>query len=113
MRTYDCKVNLGGEQANQVEMKGITAAEIMLLRSIHGSGGVEPIEAVVDRKMVKTDAQELRDRLIETYGFPAFASVFGSAYTVTFPDTIPGRGKAESKGKASGTADADLEEMVA
>lgn len=49
MQLYDCKVRLKGSLYNEVHKSGVSAAEIMLLRLIHG-GAVDDMDAVVEIK---------------------------------------------------------------
>lgn len=49
MQLYDCKVRLKGSLYNEVHKSGVSAAEVMLLRLIHG-GAVDDMDAVVEIK---------------------------------------------------------------
>lgn len=71
MDLYSCTVNLFSKNQNQVHKTDCTAAEIMLLRAIHGANheGVGGNEPVVNIKKTgeaqRTDAEE-RERLTGT-----------------------------------------------
>ncbi len=43
MRLYDCKVLLAGSRENEVRKSDVTAAEIMILRALHGEDSVTDI----------------------------------------------------------------------
>lgn len=45
MRMYNCHVRLGGSTTSEVPLNGISAAEIIVLRHIHGLDAVVRIEA--------------------------------------------------------------------
>lgn len=104
MKLFDCKVRLAGDVANEVLKRGISDAEITLLRAIHGNDAVvdvvdtkldalrhevvrdvnvslldaernKPIP-VVDGEVERTSAQE-RERLAFLYGERIVADVFG------------------------------------
>lgn len=105
MRLYNCTVRLGGSLYNEVPKTGVTAAEILLLRILHGNDGVAGIEEA--GKNAVGQAQE-RDRLVETYGAgiasarqlretpeQAIIGVFGLG--ARLPDEIPGAPKAKPK----------------
>lgn len=64
MRTYDCKVRLGGSRDNEVRKTAITAAEIQVLRLFHGDDAVEDIKAV---GTLKVPHGEVREHLFRTY----------------------------------------------
>jgi hypothetical protein len=67
MNLYKAHVNLGGEAANQVPKTNLTAAEIVVLRTIHGLESVNDIEKTGAAKKTHTDAAE-RNRLQMIYG---------------------------------------------
>jgi hypothetical protein len=105
MRLYNCTVRLGGSLYNEVPKTGVTAAEILLLRILHGNDGVANIEEA--GKNAVGQAQE-RDRLVEIYGAgiasarqlrelpeQAIVGVFGLGSRL--PDEIPGAPKAKPK----------------
>lgn len=65
MRQFACKVRLGGSLYNEVPKGEVTAAEIIVLRAIHGKEGVIDIKEV---EPVKRTSEEERARLISSYG---------------------------------------------
>lgn len=67
MQTYDCKVRLGDSVSNEVRKTDVTAAEVMVLRAIHGEGAVSDI---VKKKMDKRSHAEERKRLYAIYANP-------------------------------------------
>lgn len=64
MRLYDCKVMLSGSRDNEVRKEGVTAAEIMILRVLHGPDAVVDIQP---KEMDKRPHGEERRRLFEVY----------------------------------------------
>lgn len=64
MRLYDCKVLLGGSRDNEVRKTDVTAAEIMILRVLHGPDSVTEIEP---KGMDKRPHGEERKRLFSVY----------------------------------------------
>jgi hypothetical protein len=65
MEIYNCKVLVGGSRSNEVRKEAIPAAEIVLLRHIHGDDSVIDLAHVGTSDM--SDA-EVRDLLALTYG---------------------------------------------
>lgn len=79
MQLYNCKVRLHGSLYNEVRKDSITAAEIAVLRIIHGQEG--GIDAVTDiehtgRKNTSVTDAALRDYLNQEYG-PGLAAIDG------------------------------------
>ena len=64
MHTVNCLVNIGGDALNAVPKQGVTTAELMLLRVIHGDGAVHTIEVTGNPTTV---GAEERDRLWGKY----------------------------------------------
>lgn len=98
MQLYDCKVRLHGSLYNEVRKDAITAAEIQVLKVIHGmTSGVESVADIehVGEDRNRTDAQE-RESLMNRYatGLAAIESVkdlngiFGIGQPL--PNAIPG-----------------------
>lgn len=75
MQLYDCTVRLGGSMMNEVAMEATTAAQIMVLRSIHGEDAVVRIAA---KKMDKRSHREERARLNGLYGTKRVDDLFGN-----------------------------------
>jgi hypothetical protein len=65
MQIYSCKVLLGGSRDNEVRKSDVTAAEIMILRALHG-GDDFVTEIVPVSKETRSHAQE-RKRLWAIY----------------------------------------------
>lgn len=65
MKLYKCRVRLHGKVTNEVRKEEVSAAEIALLKHIHGADAVLDIEEHTE--VERTDAQE-RDRLAMIYG---------------------------------------------
>jgi len=64
MRLYHCHVRLGGKTSNEVPLFAITAAEIIVLRHIHGDDSVVRIEPAGE---YYANQFELRDQLRVKY----------------------------------------------
>lgn len=86
MMRYDCTVNLGGSVLNQVSKLGVSAAEVIILRTLHGG---DAVNRLVPIRNDKTPHAQERDRLDRLYG-PALGkltpaqsvtSLFGPAHT--------------------------------
>ena len=58
MITYSAKIRLGGLLTNEVRKDGLTAAEIILLRDIHGDDAV--IDIVETGKAISAESGKLR-----------------------------------------------------
>ncbi len=68
MNFYDATIRLQGDTAHEVNKKGLTAAEIMVLRRIHGLDAVVRIVPVPPSQAVLGRSQrEERDRLRKLY----------------------------------------------
>jgi hypothetical protein len=117
MKLYDCKVRLQGSLYNEVPKPGVTAAEIYLLRHIHGNDAVADITEA--GKNTATQSQE-RERLIEVYGeglrgqqinktspSQALAEIFGIAGRL--PEVIEGAAKAKPKTTAPVVEDPEID----
>lgn len=100
MQLYSCKVRLSGSLYNEVPKTDITAAEITVLRVIHGNDAVADIKATGSVK--RTDAEERGD-LTRRYGkalrafddIKSLNGIFGVAGAL--PKELPGVEKAEEK----------------
>lgn len=113
MRLYSCKVRLSGSLYNEVPKFDVTAAEVHILRLLHGNDSIANLEETGKNKIGQA---EERDRLIELYGpglsamrqlreMPnqAFAGVFGIGGRL--PEDIPGTPKAAPKVAAKAPVD--------
>lgn len=71
MQLYNCKVRLHGSLYNEVRKEDVTAAEIAVLRVIHGQvGGIDAVADIehTGRKNSNITEAWLRDYLTEEYG---------------------------------------------
>lgn len=67
MKTYNCKLRLAGAVTNEVQKAGVSAAEIEVLRELHGSDSIVDIKDAGDNK--RTSVQE-RAYLRQVYANP-------------------------------------------
>jgi hypothetical protein len=74
MKLYDCQVRLAGDLNCEVPKQGVTAPEVLVLRSLHGDDAVVDLVASGDRKVKQTDE---RMRLGEIYGHDKVVKLFG------------------------------------
>jgi hypothetical protein len=65
MKLYSCKVRLSGSLYNEVRKTDVTAAEIHVLRVLHGSDAVVEVFETGKNKMAQTGE---RDRIVFNYG---------------------------------------------
>lgn len=65
MQTANILLSLGGDHGNQISKFGVTAAEIAVLRAIHGDESVQDVEPTGD---VKRSNRQERERLVAIYG---------------------------------------------
>lgn len=79
MQTYSCKVRLAGSLTNEVRKSGLPAAEIVVLRLIHGADAVLEIRQDGDVKMTQ---EELRERIKRDYttGSPEVAKLLNQVF---------------------------------
>lgn len=115
MRLYSCTVRLSGSLYNEVPKTDVTAAEIFIMRVLHGEDAVVQVYETGKNKATQTDE---RARLEEVYGnglvaaqkartpHEAISAVFGIAGQL--PDDIPGAAKAPKPvAKVEAPAEAD------
>jgi len=107
MQTYDCKVRLGGELKNEVEKLECTAAEIMVLRHIHGSDAVVGLKK---RRMDKRPHLAERERLDSIYGRKATSAVLGVPGAI-MPVTLD-QGTEDALAAAANAREAEINEEV-
>lgn len=76
MQIFNCLVWLNGNgiRTTQVPKNGISAAEVMVLRKLHGFDAVVDIELIDDKKR---NIAEERTRLARTYGKKLIDQLFG------------------------------------
>lgn len=130
MQLYNCKVRLHGSLYNEVRKEAITAAEIAVLRAIHGqTGGIDAVTEIehIGRKDSSITDAYLRDYLSHEYSMGLAAieeikslnGIFGVAGQL--PDKIQGvehvtkaaydarKAKAAAKHNAAPVAPEDLD----
>lgn len=91
MQTANCLVAIGGDDGNKVPKYSVTAAEVAVLRLIHGEGSVSEIN--ITGTVERTHRQEI-GRLTEAYGrmegekrvSPAVSSLYPGAAARVFED---------------------------
>ena len=66
MITYSCRVKLGGKLHNEVRKNGVTAAEAVILKLLHGDESVDQFAAMNDDP--KRDNRSEMERLQLIYG---------------------------------------------
>lgn len=81
MQTANIMLALGGSMGNTIPKYGVTAAEIAVLREIHGEAAVFDIDPQAD---IQRTSREERSRLGEVYGKPPGSREL-SAVDVLFP----------------------------
>ncbi len=88
MKLYSCKVRLGGSVVNEVRKDSVLAAEIMLLRGIHGGDAVLEVRLDGEDKSIKQE--DAKARLMRDYveRSPEVARLFNAL----FPTVIMGGG---------------------
>lgn len=87
MKLYDCKLRLGGNVVNEVRKEKVSAAEVIIMRAIHGDDAVIEIVEVGEDK--RSDAEE-RDRLAAAlYDAEMLSKVFGIS-AIPLPQEVPG-----------------------
>lgn len=108
MRLFNCKVRLANSLYNEVERTGVTAAEIYILRAIHGSMaendvvGIDPASVVEIKpagNIQRSDTEErARLALIYTVGLKKFGHSMASLFGVgnPLPNTVDGDSHTES-----------------
>lgn len=74
MKLYECKLRLAGNPLDEVRRYDVTAAEITLLKDIHGA---DALAEVKESGTVERDADQERDRLEQVYGERRVVKVFG------------------------------------
>lgn len=93
MEIYDCKVLLGGSRDNEVRKRAITAAEVLMLKYLHGDDHVIEVKHVGTSEI---DNAQVRDMLALTYAdgadpktAPILREVFGPP-TMPLPTRVDG-----------------------
>lgn len=98
MRYYSANVNIAGDRNSVVRKTNLTAAEVMVLQSIHGSGEVYDISKQPQSGRDNTPHAEIKDHLMKRYGRvrtgpasdrrPVLVAVFPGWPNVTLPSDI-------------------------
>lgn len=82
MQTAHCLLSLGGDHGNSVMKYGVTAAEIAVLRAIHGDESIKDVEPAGD---VKRPHRVERERLLGIYGMAKIPDTKVSVVETMFP----------------------------
>jgi hypothetical protein len=82
MQTAHCLLSLGGDHGNTVMKYDVTAAEIAVLRAIHGDESVKDVEPAGD---VKRPHRVERERLLGIYGMAKIPDTKVSVVETMFP----------------------------
>lgn len=100
MKLYRAKVRLHGSPLDEVQKINLTAAEIRILKHVHGDdavvdtkeqgNGEEHTEGVILQSSVDRAADVERDRLEQVYGEKTVSEVFG-APVARIEDDVSGR----------------------
>jgi len=109
MHIYSAMVRPGGSLLNEIPKIGLSAAEIVVLRGIHGNDAVIKLQwSGSDRRKHAAE----RDRLVGLYGEKAFANVFGTGYSIKLPNELPDVPSEESADASSAEEDAEEQEAA-
>lgn len=76
MQVVNCSVRLGSNLNSVVRKTGVTVAEILVLRAIHGADSVVDIQRVMQDKRSRSDEM---DRLLSLYSASVVKGVFPGA----------------------------------
>jgi hypothetical protein len=79
MRYYDCNVRHKGSVTTVIPRAKVSAAEIAVLKAIHGDDAVVNVVAVGDKRMSQGHFQEY-ERLVAVYGEKKIKRIFGRGY---------------------------------
>lgn len=111
MKFYSGKLRLAGSVQNEVPKKDMSAAEVILLRHLHGDDAVVISKHEGDRRRSSNDE---RDRLIDLYGEKIVTEIFGPYFRELPPEVedieeqeeiIPTPKKRARKAKATEDSD--------
>lgn len=99
MQLYECTVRLNGQLTNEVHKTNVTAAEIAVLRALHGGpeSGVDVVIKIKPTGHANRDDTEERSRLQMVYGraiagdehLKSLQTILGH-HTAPLPQTVPG-----------------------
>jgi len=87
MQMYKATIRPGGQVTHEVPRDNLTAAEVILLRHIHGDDAVLHLGRTKTSTKFKRDAE--RDRLVAAYGDKPVAAAFGSSFGAGLPEEVP------------------------
>lgn len=87
MQTFDCKVRIGGSVLNEVRREGITAAEMLVLRAMHGDDAVLELSRAGDNPDLAVDGEY--ERLSHVYNAKIVREVFGVPFSARLPEDLP------------------------
>lgn len=76
MKLYDCKVRLHANPQDEVRRRKVTAAEIRVLRQMHGDDAV--VEIKETGEATARSVEQERDRLARLYTEPVVTKLFGA-----------------------------------
>jgi hypothetical protein len=74
MQVCECLVLIGGDIGNSVTKQDVTAAEIAVLRAIHGN---DAVRSIVIKDQIKVDHDNERERLALIYKDEIVMNLFG------------------------------------
>lgn len=74
MQVCECLVLIGGDIGNSVTKQEVTAAEIAVLRAIHGN---DAVRSIVIKDQIKVDHDKERERLALIYKDEIVIGLFG------------------------------------
>lgn len=115
MRLYDCHVRLGGKTSNEVPLFAITAAEIIVLRHIHGDDSVVRVEPAGETHV---NQFELRDQFRAQYERGEhqqglIVALLGPDHTNNLPDALDPRMEAQYREAAAAKEKEEAEKKAA
>lgn len=94
MYRYNIKLRIGGSVLNEIRCRNVCAAEIMILRKLHGSDAVcDIVELKNDSSPHRIEREKLKakyapDRIVEHRSRIRFEQMFGPEHT-RLPDRLP------------------------
>lgn len=109
MRRYDLKIRLSGSVQNEILKDKVPAAEVMLLRRLHGG---DAIVILKEWPSDKSEHDEVREELERNYSRAlekleptpmTFEQIFGPSH-IALPDRLPDIEKREKMEKAEAAA---------
>lgn len=102
MQLYNCVVRHAGNLGMTVHKIDLSAAEIVVLRHLHGADAVVNVSPSRETRL---DSRKVRERLVELYGDKAVVECFPGA-TPRLPATLAEAG-VEEEGEAAAANDSD------